>query len=61
MKYFAIYLNETFIGFITEESQKSFFIECDLNYVFYQFKWDLDSPPMPSNVLLINEELQVII
>lgn len=61
MNYFAIYLNETFIGFITEESQKEFFLECDSDYVFYQFTWDLDLPPMPSNVSLINEELQVII
>lgn len=61
MDYFAIYLNESFIGFITEESQKVFLLECNSDYVFYQFTWDIDSPPMPSNVLLINEELQVII
>jgi hypothetical protein len=61
MNYFAIYLNETFIGFITEESQKVFLLDCNSDYEFYQFTWDLDSPPMPSNVSLINDELQVII
>jgi hypothetical protein len=61
MNYFAIYLNETFIGFITEESQKVFLLECNSDYQFYQFTWNLDSPPMSSNMSLINGELQVII
>jgi hypothetical protein len=60
MNYFAIYLNETFIGFITEESQKSFFLETNPNYQFYQFNWDFDSLPMPSNVLVIDDQIQVI-
>jgi len=61
MNYFAIYLNETFIGFITEESQKAFLLECDSNYQFYEFTWNLDSPPMPSNVSVIDDQIQVIL
>ena len=60
MNYFAMYLNETFIGFITEESQKAFFLETNPNYKFYQFTWDFNSPPMPSNVLVIDDQIQII-
>jgi hypothetical protein len=61
MNYFAIYLDETFVGFITEESQKAFFLETNPNYKFYQFIWNHDFLPMPSNVLVVNNEIQVII
>ncbi len=59
MNYFAIYLNDNFIGFITEESQKPFLLECDPNHQFYPFTWEQESPPMPNNVSLVNGELQV--
>lgn len=59
MTYFAIYLNESFIGFITEESQKAFLLECDPNHQFYQFTWNGETPPMPENVELVDGELIV--
>ena len=40
MKYFAIYLDETFVGFITEDSQKVFLLETNPNYKFYEFIWN---------------------
>lgn len=59
MNYFAIYLNDNFVGFITEESQKAFLLECDANHVFYQFTWNQDTPPMPRNISLIDGALVV--
>ena len=61
MNYFAIYLNDNFVGFITEESQKPFLLECDPNHLFYQFTWNEDTPPMPENISLVDGELQVTV
>lgn len=61
MNYFAIYLDETFIGFITEELQKAFFLEINPNYKFYQFIWNYDFLPMPSNILVVDDQIQVIL
>jgi hypothetical protein len=60
MEYYAIYLNENFVGFINEESQKAFLLECDPNHEFYQFTWDKDTPPMPGDINLVNGNLQII-
>ena len=59
MNYFAIYLNDNFIGFITEESQKAFLLECDPNHQFYAFEWTQEKLPMPSDVSLVDGELQI--
>jgi hypothetical protein len=59
MIYFAIYLDESFIGFISEESQKAFLLECDPNHEFYQFTWNEETPPYPWNVSLVDGELEV--
>ena len=61
MNYFAIYLNDSFVGFIMEESQKAFLLECDPNHEFYQFTWNEETPPMPKNVSLIDGVLQVTV
>ena len=61
MNYFATYLNGSFIGFIMEESQKAFLLECDPNHEFYQFTWNEETPPMPENVSLVDGELQVTV
>jgi hypothetical protein len=60
MIYFAIYLNDRFIGFITEESQKVFLLETNLNYKFYPFTWEQDFPPMSDDILLVDEKIQLI-
>ena len=57
MNYFAIYLNGSFVGFITEESQKAFLLECDPNHLFYQFTWNGETPPMHEDVQLIDGEI----
>jgi hypothetical protein len=59
MNYFAIYLNDNFIGFIKEEAQKAFLLECNPDHQFYVFEWEQDNPPMPSDVSLVDGELQV--
>lgn len=59
MNYFAIYLNGSFVGFITEESQKAFLLECDSNHEFYQFTWNEENPPYPWNVSLVDGQLVV--
>ena len=61
MNYFAIYLNGSFVGFITEESQKAFLLECDPNHKFYQFTWNEETPPMPTNVSLVDGNIQVTV
>lgn len=61
MNYFATYLNGSFIGFIMEESQKAFLLECDPNHEFYQFTWNEETPPMPENVSLVDGVLQVTV
>ena len=60
MKYFAIYLDETFVGFITEDSQKVFLLETNPNYKFYEFIWNHSFLPMESNVSVIDNQIQVI-
>jgi hypothetical protein len=60
MKYIAIYLDETFVGFITEESQKTFLLECDSNYEFYNFTWDSEVPPMPSDIELVDGSINIV-
>ena len=60
MNYIAVYLDETFVGFIGEESQKAFLLECDSNHEFYNFSWDSEVPPMPSNVTLVSGSLTII-
>lgn len=61
MIYFAIFSNESFVGFITEESQKAFLLECDPNHQFYQFTWNEETPPMPESIQLVDGELQVTV
>ena len=60
MTYFAIYLENNFIGFISEESQKDFFIECDPSYKFYDFDWGFETPPMPHDINLENEVIEIL-
>lgn len=52
MTYFAIYLENNFIGFITEESQKAFLLECNPLHEFYEFIWEFETPPMPYDISL---------
>ena len=54
MIYFAIYLENNFIGFITDESQKSFLLEYNPLHEFYEFNWEFETPPMPHNISLEN-------
>ena len=59
MNYIAVYLDETFVGFIGEESQKAFLLECDNNHEFYNFTWDSEVPPMSHNITLVNGSLNI--
>ena len=57
MNYFATYLNGSLVGFITEESQKAFLLECDPNHKFYPFTWEKETPPMPEDITLENDNI----
>lgn len=59
MNYFAIKINDDIIGFVTEESQKAFLLECDPNHKFYQFTWDKENPPMPEDISIVNEQVVI--
>lgn len=59
MIYFAIYLENNFVGFITEESQKSFLLECNPLYEFYEFNWEFETPPMSHNINLEDGIIQL--
>jgi hypothetical protein len=48
------------IGYITEESQKDFLLQCDENYLFYEFEWPGEMPPFPSEVEIIDGNISII-
>jgi hypothetical protein len=60
MIYFAIYLEKKLIGFITEESQKEFLLECNELTKFYEFIWEFDTPPMLEDIQLDNEKIVIL-
>lgn len=59
MKYFAVYLDDKINGFIVEEVQKEFLLECNSLYEFYEFEWEFETPPMPNDLNL--EDGKIII
>jgi hypothetical protein len=60
MIYIACVLSNSVVGYITEESQKAFLLQCDENYLFYEFEWAGEMPPFPSEVEIIDGTVSII-
>ena len=54
---FAVVRNDTIVGFITEESQKSFLLQEQPDVQFFQFEWDSDTLYYPSDFAVENGQL----
>ena len=62
MIFYAIMLNDKFVGFINSAEQQAFLLECNANHTFYEFEWGTghNPPPMPTDVVIKDGKIELV-
>ncbi len=62
MIFYAIILDEKFVGFIDSEEQQEFLLESNPAYEFLEFEWSTghEPPPMPTDIVVKDGQVELV-